>query len=179
MIIGLHRIFAAFTAFYAGFAKIAFGPVGDRERLHARTLELSDDGRGLSGEDLLVAIEDPARRVFSKVLDHSGARGVEFELRLHLHPEVDSALDLGGSAVSMALKSGEIWVFRHDGSCELKLEPSVYLEKTRLKPRAAKQIVLSGRAIEYATRVRWTLSKAQETAIAVRDLNRDEPEIFD
>ena len=79
----------------------------------------------------------------------------------------------------MALKSGEIWVFRHDGSCELTLEPSVYLEKTRLKPRAAKQIVLSGRAIEYATRVRWTLSKAQETAIAVRDLNRDDPEIFE
>ena len=24
-------------------------------------------------------------------------------------------LDLGGSAVSMALKSGEIWVFRHTG----------------------------------------------------------------
>ncbi|MEP0154152.1 heparinase II/III family protein [Pseudophaeobacter sp.] len=146
---------------------------------HARTLVLSDDGRSLSGEDLLVAIEDPAKRVFSKVLDHSGTKGVGFELRLHLHPEVDSALDLGGSAVSMALKSGEIWVFRHDGSCDLKLEPSVYLEKTRLKPRASKQIVLSGRAIEYATRVRWTLSKAQETAIAVRDLNRDEPEIFD
>ncbi len=146
---------------------------------HARTLELSDDGRGLAGEDLLVAIEDPAKKVFSKMLDRSGTQGIGFELRLHLHPEVDSALDLGGAAVSMALKSGEIWVFRHDGSCELKLEPSVYLEKTRLKPRAAKQIVLTGRAIEYATRVRWTLSKAQETAIAVRDLNRDDPEIFD
>jgi uncharacterized heparinase superfamily protein len=146
---------------------------------HARTLELSDDGRSLSGEDLLVAIEEPAKRVFSKMLDCSGTQGIGFELRLHLHPEVDSTLDLGGAAVSMALKSGEIWVFRHDGNCELTLEPSVYLEKTRLKPRAAKQIVLSGRAIEYATRVRWTLSKAQETAIAVRDLNRDEPEIFD
>ncbi|CUH86783.1 Heparinase II/III-like protein [Phaeobacter sp. CECT 5382] len=146
---------------------------------HARTLELSDDGRGLAGEDLLVALDDPAQRRFSKVLDKAGVKGIGFELRLHLHPEVDSALDLGGSAVSMALKSGEIWVFRHDGSCELTLEPSVYLEKTRLKPRAAKQIVLTGRAIEYATRVRWTLSKAQETAVAVRDLNRDEPEIFD
>jgi restriction endonuclease Mrr len=79
----------------------------------------------------------------------------------------------------MALKSGEIWVFRHDGTCELKLEPSVYLEKTRLKPRAAKQIVLSGRAMNYATRIRWTLSKAQETAVAVRDLNRDDPALID
>jgi restriction endonuclease Mrr len=67
-------------------------------------------------------------------------------------------------------------VFRHDGIAELSLEPSVYLEKGRLKPRATKQIVLSGRAMEYATRIRWTLSKAQETAVAVRDLNRDEPD---
>ena len=36
-----------------------------------------------------------------------------------------------------------------------------------------KTIVFSGRAMEYATRIRWTLSKAQDTAIAVRDLNRD------
>ena len=54
----------------------------------------------------------------------------------------------------MALKSGEIWVFRHDGSGELSLEPSVYLENGRLKPRPSKQVVLSGRAMAYATRVR-------------------------
>ncbi len=53
-------------------------------------------------------------------------------------------LDLGGSAVSMALKSGEIWVFRHTGGRSLALEPSVYLEKGRLKPRATRQIVLAG-----------------------------------
>ncbi|MEO0634983.1 MAG: heparinase, partial [Pseudomonadota bacterium] len=55
------------------------------------------------------------------------------------------------------------------------LEPSVYLEKGRLKPRAAQQIVLSGLALGYATRVRWSLSKAQETAIGIRDLARDVP----
>ncbi|WP_411351888.1 heparinase II/III family protein [Leisingera aquaemixtae] len=146
---------------------------------HARTLELSFDGRSLSGEDMLVALDGSAKRQFAKVRDASPDGAIGFDIRLHLHPEVDAALDLGGTAVSMALKSGEIWVFRHDGSCQLRLEPSVFLEKTRLKPRAAKQIVLSGRAMGYATRVRWTLSKAQETAVAVRDLNRDEPETFD
>jgi uncharacterized heparinase superfamily protein len=146
---------------------------------HARTLDLSGDGRSLSGEDMLVALDDAAKRRFAKVRDASQPAGIGFDIRLHLHPDVDATLDLGGAAVSMALKSGEIWVFRHDGSSQLRLEPSVYLEKTRLKPRAAMQIVLSGRAMEYATRVRWTLSKAQETADAVRDLNRDEPETFD
>ncbi|MCB4456196.1 heparinase II/III family protein [Leisingera sp. McT4-56] len=146
---------------------------------HARTLDLSFDGRALAGEDMLLALEDPAKARFDKASSSNPDGGVSFDIRLHLHPEVDATLDLGGAAVSMALKSGEIWVFRHDGACHLRLEPSVFLEKTRLKPRAAKQIVLSGRAMGYATRVRWTLSKAQETAIAVRDLNRDEPETFD
>ena len=80
----------------------------------------------------------------------------------------------------MALKSGEIWVFRHDGTQNLSLEPSVYLETGRLKPRASQQILLSGRSMGYALRVRWSLSKAQETAMGIRDLNRDEPpEIYD
>jgi hypothetical protein len=87
---------------------------------------------------------------------------------------VDATIDMGGSAISLALKSGELWVFRHDGSLKMTLEPSVYLEKGRLKPRATKQIVLSGRAMDYATRIRWSLAKAQETPISIRDLNREE-----
>ena len=142
---------------------------------HARTLELAFDGRGMAGEDMLLAVEDSDKRRFDKAMDSVSLAGIAFDIRLHLHPDVDATLDLGGAAVSMALKSGEIWVFRHDGACELALEPSVYLENGRLKPRATRQIVVSGRALDYATRVRWTLAKAHETAVAVRDLARDEP----
>jgi uncharacterized heparinase superfamily protein len=141
---------------------------------HARTLELTFDGRGLAGEDMLLSMEDATKRRFDRSMDNVRLAGVPFDVRFHLHPEVDATLDLGGAAISMALKSGEIWVFRHDGKFNLSLEPSVYLETGRLKPRATQQIVLSGRAVEYATRIRWSLSKAQETAIGVRDLNRDE-----
>ena len=141
---------------------------------HARTLELTFDGRGLAGEDMLLAREDPAKRRFDRSMDEIRLAGVPFDVRFHLHPEVDANLDLDGAAVSMALRSGEIWFFRHDGKFNLSLEPSVYLETGRLKPRATQQIVLSGRAVEYATRIRWSLSKAQETAIGIRDLNRDE-----
>ncbi|MDF1728912.1 MAG: heparinase II/III family protein [Sulfitobacter sp.] len=142
---------------------------------HARTLELTYDGRGLAGEDMLLALEDAEKRRFDAALDAGRLKGLKFEIRFHLHPDVDATIDLGGAAVSMALKSGEIWVFRHDGTQNLTLEPGVYLETTRLKPRAAEQIVLSGMAFTYATRVRWSLSKAQETAIGVRDLAMDEP----
>jgi uncharacterized heparinase superfamily protein len=142
---------------------------------HARTLELALDGRALAGEDMLLALDDAERKRFDRALDRTRLKGIGFEIRFHLHPEIDAALDLGGAAVSMALRSGEIWVFRHDGICELTLEPGAYLEKTRLKPRPAHQIVLTGRATNRATRVRWSLSKAQETAIGVRDLERDDP----
>ena len=142
---------------------------------HARTLELAFDGRGMAGEDMLLAMDAAAKRRFDKAMDSVQLAGIGFDIRLHLHSDVDATLDLGGAAVSMALKSGEIWVFRHDGQADLALEPSVYLENGRLKPRASRQIVLSGRATDYATRVRWSLSKAHETAVAVRDLARDEP----
>ncbi|MGJ8597817.1 heparinase II/III family protein [Sulfitobacter sp.] len=142
---------------------------------HARTLELTSDGRAVAGEDMLLAMEDVEKRRFDRALDKTQLKGLRYEIRFHLHPEVDATIDLGGAAVSMALKSGEIWVFRHDGMCELTLEAGAYLETTRLKPRASQQIVLTGRAINPATRVRWSLSKAQETAIGVRDLERDDP----
>lgn len=141
---------------------------------HARSLLLSLDGRTLKGEDYLVALDGPARRRFDKAMDALRLAGVPFDVRFHLHPDVDAEIDMGGAAVSMALRSGEIWVFRFDSGFEIDIEPSVYLEKGRLRPRATKQIVLSGRAMEYATRVRWTLAKAQDTALAVRDFARDE-----
>ncbi|CAN0098690.1 unnamed protein product, partial [Chrysoparadoxa australica] len=127
---------------------------------HARSLELSLDGRELKGEDYLVALDAPSKKRFDRAMDAMKLAGLPFEIRFHLHPEVDVALDMGGTAVSMALRSGEIWVFRFDGAADISLEPSVYLEKGRLQPRATKQVVLSGRAMQYATRVRWSLAKA-------------------
>src|SRR6056297_2202265 len=141
---------------------------------HARTLDLTFDGRGVAGEDMLLTLGDGDRRRFDKAMDAATLQGIPFDIRFHLHPDVDASVDMGGAAVSMALKSGEIWVFRSDGRVNLSLEPSVYLEKNRLKPRATKQIVLSGRVMEYATRTRWSLAKAQDTPIGIRDLTQDE-----
>ena len=140
---------------------------------HARTIDMTFDGRGIAGEDMLLALSDSEKRRFDLALDATKLEGISFDIRFHLHPDVDATIDLGGAAISMALKSGEIWVFRHDGGQNMRLRPSVYLEYGRLKPRAANQIVLSGRAMSYATRVRWSLSKAQETAIGVRDVSED------
>lgn len=144
---------------------------------HARTLELTFDGRGMAGEELLIALDEAAKRRFDKVPQTVALEGIPYHIRFHLHPEVDATVDMGGASVSLALKSGELWLFRHEGTAQMTLEPSVYLEKGRLRPRATKQIVLSGRAMDYATRIRWSLAKAQDTPISIRDLNRDEPDL--
>ena len=117
---------------------------------------------------------DECGKRFEKFQEQALEPGILFQIRFHLHPEVDAAVDMGGAAVSMALKSGELWMLRSDSLVTMTLEPSVYLEKGRLKPRATRQIVLSGRAVEPATRVRWSLSKAQDTPVSIRDLKMDQ-----
>ncbi|MGR3648831.1 MAG: heparinase II/III family protein [Shimia sp.] len=144
---------------------------------HARTLELTFDGRGMAGEDLIVALDDGDKRKFDRMMDQKALQGIPYDIAFHLHPEADASLDMGGAAVSIALKSGEVWVFRHDGAAKMELVASVFLEKGRIKPRATKQIVLSGAAMQYGTRIRWSLSKAHETGVAIRDLNRDEMDL--
>ena len=141
---------------------------------HMRTLQLSFDGRGLSGEDALIAIDRNGEARFDVAFTRSQSRGIPFSIRFHLHPDVRAALDMGGTAVSMALKSGEVWIFRCEGEVRLALEPSVFLEKTRLSPRATKQVVLYGTVMDYATRVGWTIAKAQETPSHVRDYDMDD-----
>ncbi len=145
------------------------GYVSTHGLTHVRTLHIGFEGRELKGEDVLLAMTRNDKRKFDVSFDKSKLRGIDFEIRFHLHPDVDATLDMNGTAVSMVLKSSEIWVFRAEGPVTLALDASVYLEKSRLSPRATKQIVLSGTAMEYSTRVSWSLAKTQDTPTAIRD----------
>lgn len=140
---------------------------------HVRKLTLSRDGRGLTGEDTLGALTERDRGIFDAKLTETRMQGVPFSIRFHLHPEVDAEEDLGGSAVSLVLPSGEVWVFRHDGTAQLSLEPSVYLEAGRLKPRGTRQVVLSARVVDFAVQIGWTLAKAEDTPRVIRDVAAD------
>ena len=141
---------------------------------HVRDLMLTNDGRHLTGIDKLSAISTPEKRRFEKLMIDSRLKGVRFGVRFHIHPDVEARLDMGGAAISLALKSGEIWVFRQAGAEKMSLEPSIYLEKARLRPRATVQIVLTARAMDFETEVGWTLAKAQDTPLAIRDLDRED-----
>ncbi len=142
---------------------------------HARLLELSVDGRMVEGEDILTTLDENDQVVFGSALKSTVDTGIPYTIRFHLHPDVEATLDMGGRAVSLRLKSGEVWIFRHDETAQMTLSASVYLQNGRLKPRATQQVVLSGHALAYATRVRWSLAKAQDTPNAVRDVSEADP----
>ncbi len=141
---------------------------------HIRDLMLTNDGRHLTGIDKLSAITTAEKRRFERLMTEGRLKGVKFALRFHIHPDVEARLDMGGSAVSLALRSGEIWVFRQSGADKMSLDPSIYLEKARLRPRETRQIVLVARAMDFETEVGWTLAKAQDTPLAIRDLDRED-----
>lgn len=150
------------------------GYVATHGLTHVRTLDLGRDGRVLQGEDTLAVLEPAHRNRFEKVLSAGRLHGISFALRFHLHPEVDASLDMNGAAVSVALPSGEIWVFRFDGTGSMALEPSVYLEKGRLSPRPCQQIVIRAAILDETAQINWTLAKAQDTPLAIRDIGQSE-----
>jgi uncharacterized heparinase superfamily protein len=140
---------------------------------HARELHLAANGRSLRGEDILGALNSADHRRLDRVLKDTGGAGLRFALRFHLHPDVDARPDPEAASVLLRLKSGETWEFRHDGAAELSVEPSVYLEKGRLTPRATRQIVLAAALTDFACQIDWTLAKTQDTPLAIRDLDRE------
>lgn len=150
------------------------GYVATHGLTHVRNLQMTFNGRGLTGEDALVALGPEGERLFDLAFLRSRSAGIPFTVRFHLHPDVDAKLDMGGTAVSLALRSGELWIFRSEGDAVMSLDPSVYLEKSRLSPRATRQIVLTGCAADYATRVSWSLAKAQDTPSHIRDFEMED-----
>lgn len=128
--------------------------------VHLRSLTLDRDGSLLRGEDGLAAMTEGDRDTLDTLLERlPGDRGLRYAVRFHLHPDVKAEIDLGGTAVSIQVDPTETWVFRPLGEAQITLQPSVYLDAGRLRPRATKQIVLSGRLTGYGSAISWSLAK--------------------
>ncbi len=160
---GLQRIEASHDAWRAGFGLT-----------HDRRLGLDRDGGALVGEDLLTTLGPADERAFDAASHAGRDPGVSFVIRFHLHPDVAPELDAQATSALLRLRSGEVWRLAHDGGARLALAPSVYLEKSRPRPVPTQQVVLSGRAMAYATLVRWSLVRMGDGVPAPRDLWRGE-----
>ena len=133
--------------------------------LCGREVALLPGGAGVEGEDTLAAIDAADRERLRRA---AGERVLPFEIRFHLHPDVDVALSPDGAR--MAPPSGELWELTHDETCELDLEESVYLGGRHARPAATRQVVLRGGVRGAVTRVRWRLARAEGAPAFVRDL---------
>lgn len=137
--------------------------------VHARRLDLSLAGDELAGEDLISAVSAADRARFAGI-----AGGVAFALRFHLHPDVKADLDPDSGSVTLRLPGRDVWHFSHDGGATIRLDPGVYLEKTRPEPATGRQIVLAGRIAAPALTLRWRLTRDRATpAFAPRNRYED------
>ncbi len=128
--------------------------------VHLRSLTLEDNGNLLRGEDGLAALDAKDRSNLQSINRNLASdEGLRFDARFHLHPQVIVELDMGGAAISLTLPNEEVWVFRHTGEGTPSIQPSVYFDAGRLKPRATKQIVLTTRVRGYGAAVSWSIAR--------------------
>ncbi|WP_420023096.1 heparinase II/III family protein [Cereibacter azotoformans] len=142
---------------------------------HRRELLLAPDGRSLSGSETLAALTPAEKKRLDAVLKSARGQGICLALRFHLHADVRASLEPAGLGVVLTLASGERWTFRFEGAARLTLDPSVYLDRAHMLPRATKQIVLHAVLVGHEARIGWTLAKTEDTPLAIRDLDRDDP----
>lgn len=154
------RMVAAHNGYVAGFGLI-----------HVRRLDLDLEGNSLRGEELLSAVTDLEQRFFHEA--RGNGPGIPFVVRFHLHPDVSADLDETFGDVTLNLGRGEVWVFRHDRTCTIRLDPDVYLENTAPEPRATRQIVLDGLARTPETPVKWSLTREARAPAFVRRAGDD------
>lgn len=128
--------------------------------VHARQIDVDIAGRVVMAEEMLMTIDAADQARFDRALVLSGGRGVDFALRFHLHPDVTVVPQDDPLVLNLVLKSGEVWALSHDGQARMTVEPSVYVENGVASPRSTQQVVLMGRAMSYATRMRWALGRA-------------------
>lgn len=127
---------------------------------HERRMFLSPNGRDFRGEDTLYPKGPKAVRTLNAKRDRL-AEHLRFTLHFHLHPDVEASLDMSGHAVSLKLKSEEIWVFRQTGGT-LALDEATYLDQERFTPRKCTQIIVHGVVEEDRAQITWALTRAQE-----------------
>ncbi len=126
-------------ASHDGYAK-RFGLV------HKRLLLLRSDGLELRGEDML--IPDGRKRRRKK-------KDIEYALRFHLGPDIESDLISDGKGVLLRLKDGNLWQFRSTGG-KIMLEDSVWVDGMGI-PHSVMQMVITDQVGSGGGATGWLL----------------------
>ncbi|HVV26663.1 MAG TPA: heparinase II/III family protein [Rhizomicrobium sp.] len=115
---------------------------------HERQVTLSPQGLMVTGCDRLVPVD-------AKAAAERPARGRNFAVRFHIHPDVRVSR-LEGGGILLKLPGGEGWRFRAGGGA-LEVEESVYLGGHLV--RRAEQLVVSGVMKDSPAEIAWVFEQ--------------------
>jgi uncharacterized heparinase superfamily protein len=114
--------------------------------VHRRLLQMSNDGKDIRGEDMLL----PAPRRRKPAI-------VPYVLRFHLAPHVDASLTADGQGALLRIDMGPLWQFRC-GTGALAIEDSLWVDGDgRLHP--TKQLVVSAMTEAGGNSIGWLLKR--------------------
>ncbi|WP_395612441.1 heparinase II/III family protein [Allosphingosinicella sp.] len=115
--------------------------------LHERRLNLSSDGKLLSGEDRLIAAGRKRKN-----------ETIAFSVRFHLAPQVEVTSTADGQGALLRLKGGAVWQFRCRGG-QLGVEDSLWIDG-EARPHATLQLVIMGETPSEGMTISWELKRA-------------------
>jgi uncharacterized heparinase superfamily protein len=137
------------------------GYQADYGLIYERKLELISNGCALSGTDRYYCGGKKNRYRFDKSILDQARQSIPFVAVFHIAPDVEAALDLGGTAVSLQLPNNEMWIFKASGG-KLALKDSLYFTSERIRPRATKQIVVTSHVVNYEGGINWLLTRLEK-----------------
>ena len=114
--------------------------------IHERRLNLSSDGRLLTGEDRLFASGRKRK-----------AEALPFAVRFHLAPAVEVTSTADGQGALLRLR-GSVWQFRCRGG-RLSAEDSLWIDG-EARPHGSLQLVIAGETPAEGMTISWELKRA-------------------
>ena len=123
------------------------GYVGRLGFVHRRRIFVAGDGQDLRGEDSLVPVDGKPPVLTT----------TRFDIRFHLHPDVQVSVIQNGAAALLRLPSGEAWRLQTAGA-RVDLGESVYFGK-RGSARRGEQVVVTAVAGASGATVKWAFKR--------------------
>jgi uncharacterized heparinase superfamily protein len=115
--------------------------------VHRRRFFLASDGQDLRGEDSLLPVEGKAPALPE----------TRFDIRFHLHPDVQASVIQNGAAALLRLASGQAWRLQVAGA-RLDLGESVYFGR-KGSARRTEQVVASAVSGPSGATVKWAFKR--------------------
>ena len=115
--------------------------------VHQRMLVLSNDGRELRGEDILLPGSGGRKPALST-----------FAARFHLAPGVEATPTADGMGALLRIDAGALWQFRVRGA-KLAIDESIWIDGAG-RPNSTQQLVASGESPAGGSSISWSLKRA-------------------